>query len=58
MFVSLIATLVVLGLLWYLISLIPLPSPFPEIIKVLFILAAIFVVLGAFGVVSAPLIKI
>lgn len=49
MIVSLIVSLIVLGLLYWLVSLIPIPSPFPEIIKVIFIILAVLVVLQAFG---------
>lgn len=51
--VTLIVTLVVLGLLFWLLTLLPLPDPFPTILKVVFILIAIYVVLGAFGVLPA-----
>ena len=53
--ISLIVYLIVLGLLYYLVTLIPLPAPFPQIVQVLFILLAIFVVLSAFGIVSGGL---
>jgi VIT1/CCC1 family predicted Fe2+/Mn2+ transporter len=47
---SLLATLVVLGIVFYLIELIPMASPFPQIIRVVAVLIAIFIVLNAFGV--------
>ena len=50
MLVTLIVYLVLLGLVYWLVSLIPLPSPFPEIIRVLFIILAVVAVLSAFGV--------
>ena len=50
--ISLIFILILLGLLAYCVSLIPMPAPFPIIVRVLFILAAIYVVLSAFGMVS------
>lgn len=51
--VTLIVTLVILGLLFWLLTLLPLPDPFPTILKVVFILIAIYVVLGAFGILPA-----
>ena len=47
---TLIVYLVVLGLLWWLTTLLPLPAPFPLIIQVLFVIAAILLLLGAFGI--------
>jgi hypothetical protein len=47
--ISLIVALIVLGLLFWLVSLIPLPAPFPMIIKVIFIIIAVVTVLNAFG---------
>lgn len=48
---NLILWLVVLGLVWYLIGLLPLPAPIGQIITVVFVLLLILVVLGLFGVV-------
>ena len=59
--VSLILTVLVLGLVWWLLSLLPLPAPFSNILRVLFILLAIVLVLGAFKVVpglEVPLIRL
>ena len=47
---SLIVYLVILGLIYWLVSLIPLPPPFGQIIRVLFIILAVLAVLSAFGV--------
>ena len=47
---TLIIYLVVLGLLWWLTTLLPLPAPFPLIIQVLFVIAAILLLLGTFGI--------
>ena len=48
---NLILFLVILGVLWWLITLIPLPHPFPIIIQVLFVILAVLVVLNVlFGV--------
>lgn len=50
MIISLIVFVVVLGLIYWLVSLIPLPDPFPTIVKVLFILIAVLYILQMFGV--------
>jgi hypothetical protein len=47
---SLIVYVVVLGLLYWAVSLLPLPEPFPVVVKVLFIILLILVLLQAFGV--------
>lgn len=49
MLISLIVELIILGLLWWLISFLPLPAPIGQIINVIFIIIAILVVLSAFG---------
>jgi heme A synthase len=55
---TLIVYLIVLGLLWWLVKLLPLPNPIGQIIDVLFIILAILAVLAAFGVMpSFPRIK-
>ena len=48
--INLIIWLVLLGLVWYLITLLPLPAPVSTIITVVFILILILIVLGLFGV--------
>ncbi len=45
-FLNLILFLVVIGLLWWLVTLIPMPHPFPLIIRVLFIILAVLCVLS------------
>ena len=48
---NLILFLVILGVLWWLITLIPLPHPFPVIIQVLFVILAVLLILSVlFGV--------
>lgn len=47
---SLIVTIIILGLIYWAVSLIPLPDPFPTIVKILFIIIAVSVLLQAFGV--------
>lgn len=44
---NLILFLVILGVLWWLITLIPLPHPLPIIIQVLFVILAVLAVLNA-----------
>ena len=57
--ITLIVSLILLGLIWWLVSMIPLPAPIGQIVQVLFILLAIFVVLSAFGIIpGVPLIKL
>ena len=53
--ITLIIYLVVLGLIYMLVSLLPLPDPFATIIRVLFILLAVLVVLSAFGIIGGGL---
>ncbi len=47
---ELIISLAVLGLVFYLIGLIPMASPFPEIIRVVAVVIAIVLVLRFLGV--------
>ena len=49
--INLIVYLVVLGLIWWLVSLLPLPAPVAGIVRVLFIILLIMVVLGVFGII-------
>lgn len=48
--IELIIALVLIGLIYWAVSLIPLPEPFPLIIRVLFIIIAVIYLLNAFGV--------
>ena len=50
MIVNLITTLVVFGLIWWLVGMLPLPSPVAQIVRVLFIIMLILIVLSAFGI--------
>jgi phosphoglycerol transferase MdoB-like AlkP superfamily enzyme len=50
--ITLIVYLIVLALVYWLVSLLPLPAPFGLIVRVLFVLLAILVVLSAFGIVD------
>lgn len=47
---SLLATLVVLGLVFYLVTLIPMMDPFPQVIRVVAILIAVILILNALGI--------
>jgi hypothetical protein len=49
--ISLIIYLVVFGLIWWLVSLLPLPSPVAQIVRVLFIILLILIVLSVFGII-------
>ena len=50
MLINLIIWIIVLGLVWWLISLLPIPAPFARFVQVLFILVCILVLLGSFGI--------
>lgn len=53
--ISIIVFCIVGGLLYYLVSLLPLPEPFPNIIRICVVLIAILLLLGLiFGGVSMP----
>ena len=43
---NLILFLVILGVLWWIVSLLPIPHPFPAIIQVLFIILAVLALLN------------
>ena len=49
--VNLLLTLIILGIIYWLVTFIPLPSPFPQIVQGLFIILAIVVILSALGVI-------
>lgn len=49
--ISLIAYLVVFGLVWWLVGMLPLPAPVAQIVRVLFVILLILIILGAFGIV-------
>ena len=53
--ITLILWLVVVGLIYWLVSLIPLPPPFPAVIQVCFILLAVLAALSAFGIIGGGL---
>lgn len=45
MLISLLIILMVLGVAWWVITLLPLPHPFPIIIQVVFVIIALIVVI-------------
>lgn len=47
---NIILWLVVLGLVWWLVGMLPLPAPVFQIIRVIFIAMLILIVLSLFGV--------
>jgi hypothetical protein len=49
MLISLLIGVIVIGLLYWLVSLIPLPAPFPTVVKVIAIIILVLYVLQAFG---------
>lgn len=52
---ELLATLVILGLVFYIIGLIPMADPFPAIIRVVAIIIAVVLILNALGLNILPL---
>lgn len=52
---TLIVYLIVLGLVYWLVSLLPLPAPFGTMVRVLFIVLAVLAVLSAFGIIGGGL---
>jgi hypothetical protein len=51
--VSLIIYLVVFGLIWWLVGLLPLPAPVAQIVRVCFIILLIMIVLAVFGIIPS-----
>lgn len=47
--ISLIIVCIVFGLIYYLVTLLPIPAPFKRIIDIAFILIAILLLLGYLG---------
>jgi hypothetical protein len=47
--IDLIVYLVVFGLIWWLVGLLPLPSPVAQIVNVLFTIILIVIILSTFG---------
>jgi antibiotic biosynthesis monooxygenase (ABM) superfamily enzyme len=58
--ISLIIYLVVLGLIWSLIGMLPLPAPVAKIVQFLFIVLLIIIILAVVGIlpgISVPLVR-
>lgn len=51
--IGLLVVIVVLGLIYYLVTLLPLPEPFKKVAVVLFIVIAILVLLSMVGLIPA-----
>ncbi len=49
--INLIAYLVIFGLIWWLVSMLPLPAPVAQIVRILFIILLIIIVLSFFGLI-------
>jgi hypothetical protein len=49
--VNLIAYLVIFGLIWWLVAMLPLPAPIAQIVRVLFTLLLIIIILSVFNVI-------
>lgn len=47
---ELLATLIILGLVFYIVTLIPMAEPFPQIIRIVAILIAVILILNALGI--------
>lgn len=54
---SLIVYVLILGMLYYVCTLLPLPEPFPLVLKVLFVILLILVLLNAVGYLSFPAVS-
>lgn len=53
--ISLIATLIILGLIFYFIEMIPMAAPFPTIVRAVAVLLAVILILQFLGVSILPL---
>ncbi len=52
---SLLATLIILGLVFYIVNMIPMAEPFPAIVRVVSILIAVVLILNFLGIDILPL---
>ena len=50
--INLIVYLVIFGLIWWAVGMLPLPSPVGQIVRVLFIIALILIILSVTGIIS------
>ncbi len=57
--IALLVLVIVFGMLFYVVRLLPLPEPFNKLAEVLVILVLVLVLLGMlFGVVSVPALRL
>ena len=49
--INLIVYLIVFGLIWWVVNLLPLPAPIGQIVRVLFIILLILIILSAVGII-------
>lgn len=57
--ITVIVFCIVSGLLWWLVSMLPLPEPFPTVIRVCVVLILILILLGAlFGGINLPVLNL
>jgi len=50
--INLIVYLVIFGLIWWAVGLLPLPAPVAQIVRVLFIVLLILIILSVTGIIS------
>lgn len=55
--ITLIVYLVVLGLLWWVVGMLPIPAKFKQVIDVAFVLLAILLILSLFFGGGVPLVR-
>jgi hypothetical protein len=48
--INLIVYLIVFGLIWWAVGMLPLPAPVAQIVRILFIILLIFIILSAAGI--------
>ena len=49
--INLIVYLIVFGIIWWAVNLLPLPAPIGQIVRVLFIILLILIILSAVGII-------
>jgi hypothetical protein len=52
--ISLLVAVLVAGLIWYLLSLLPIPEPFRKVVLIIFILICVIYLLGYVGFGGGP----
>ena len=48
--IHLTISLIIFGVIWWLVDLLPLPSPIAEIVRILFVVMFIMIILAAVGI--------